>query len=188
MLGVKDSWAAGAEAPDAAECGARWYAVQCQPHRERIAVSHLANQDFEVFLPWRRKTRRHARKLETISVPFFPGYLFVRLDPTRNRWRSVNGTFGVVRLVCLGDKPSPAPVGVVEALKACCNDDGSLAWLADLVPGQKVRVIAGPFAELIGELESMSDSGRVRVLLEIMGGRTPVFLPHGSIAPAASVL
>ena len=95
--------------------GTRWYAVQCQPHRERLAASHLINQGFGVHLPLREKTRRHARKIETIRTPFFPGYLFARLDLSRDFWRSVNGTVGVVRLVTQGDRPTPVPIEIGRA-------------------------------------------------------------------------
>lgn len=168
--------------------GARWYAVQCQPHRERMAASHLRNQGFSVHLPLREKSRRHARRIETVRTPFFPGYLFVRLDLGRDFWRSVNGTLGVVRLVMQGDRPSPVPVGIVEALIEACDGDGLLHWMCELVPGQSVRVLSGPFAELMGELEHMTDAGRVRVLLNIMGGRTPVMLPRENVVPAESCL
>jgi len=177
---------AGGEAT--AEAASRWYAVQCQPHRERTAAAHLANQEFPVFLPLREKTRRHARKLETVRVPFFPGYLFVKLDLSRDRWRSVNGTLGVVRLVMQGQRPLAAPPGIIEALKENCDEAGILLWAADLTPGQAVRVLTGPFADLIGELERMTDTGRLRVLLDIMGGRTPVLLPRGTVVAADSVL
>jgi len=166
----------------------RWYAVQCQPHRERTAAAHLANQDFPVFLPLREKTRRHAHKIESVKVPFFPGYLFVQLDLSRDRWRSVNGTLGVSHLVMQGQRPLPAPAGIIEALQENCDDAGVLLWAADLVPGQAVRVLTGPFADLIGELERMTDTGRLRVLLDIMGGRTPVLLPRGTVVAADSIL
>ena len=167
---------------------ARWYAVQCQPHRERGAAVHLANQNFEAFLPYREKTRRHARKIETVRVPFFPGYLFVRLDLTRDRWRSVNGTFGVVRIVMQGERPAPAPRGVVEGLKDACGEDDMLCWQAALTLGQSVRVLTGPFTDFIGELDQLTDTGRVRVLLNIMGGGVPVFLPRAYVASAESCL
>jgi transcriptional antiterminator RfaH len=166
----------------------RWYAVQCQPHREGGAAVHLANQGFQAFLPRREKTRRHARKIETVRAPFFPGYLFVHLDLTCQRWRSVNGTFGVSRLVMQGDRPAPAPHGVVEALIDACGEDGVLRWQADLAVGKPVRVVVGPFSDLIGELEQLTDAGRVRVLLNIMGAGTPVCLPRTYVVPAESVL
>lgn len=166
----------------------RWYAVHCQPHRERGAASHLNNQDFHVFLPCRQKTRRHARKIETVRVPFFPSYLFIRLDLTRDQWRCVNGTFGVVRIVSQNDRPTPAPRGVIEALIESCSEDGLLRRQPKLEIGSKVRVLVGPFADFVGELDQMTDTGRVRVLLDLMGGHTPVFLPRTHVVPAGSCL
>ncbi len=161
----------------------RWYAVQCLAHRESAAQSHLENQSYSVFLPRRMKTRRHARKLETVLVPFFPNYLFVSLDVSRERWRSINGTYGVARLVMRGEVPAPAPVGVVEALRSACDERGVLSRSCELVDGQRVRILAGPFAELVGELERLDDSQRVRVLLDIMGGRFPVLVPRDHLVP-----
>ena len=166
----------------------RWYAVQCQPNRERTAAFHLANQGFSVFLPLREKARRHARRIDTVRVPLFPGYLFVCLDLDRDRWRSIGGTIGVVRLVMHGERPSPAPYGVVESLIEACNDEQIFHWQCELKPGQEIRVINGPFAELFGQLETMTDSGRLRVLLNIMGGQRPVLLPAEQVVAADSLL
>src|SRR5579862_8183633 len=78
--------------------GERWYAVHAQPFSELRAQGNLENQGFRTFVPKRHKTVRHARKLRTVESPFFPRYLFIVLDIERDRWRSVNGTFGVSRL------------------------------------------------------------------------------------------
>lgn len=164
----------------------RWYAVHCQPHRESAAAAHLKNQDFAVFLPKREKIVRHARKIEKVRRPFFPGYLFLNLDLDRERWRSINSTVGVVRIVMQNERPAPAPIGVIEALKAACGDDDILHVNADFSIGQKVRVIGGPFADFVGELDQLTDVERVRVLLDIMGGRTRVVLPREYLAPADS--
>jgi len=165
--------------------GKRWYAVQCLSHRESAAAAHLQNQDFVVFLPRRQKTRRHARKLETVLVPFFPGYLFVNLDLIHARWRSINGTYGAVRIVTQGDKPAPAPVGVIESLRAACDERGVLHLGPDVRAGQSVRILSGAFADFIGELECLDDAGRVRVLLDIMGGRVPLIVAREHIVPTS---
>ncbi len=130
------------------------------------------------------KTRRHARKLDTVFVPFFPNYLFVHLDLSRERWRSINGTYGVARVVMRGEMPAPAPIGVVEALRQACDERGVLIQGCDLSEGQRVRILAGPFADLIGELERLDDSQRVRVLLDIMGGRVPVLVDRHLLIPS----
>lgn len=168
--------------------GARWFAVQSLARRETRAAQHLSNQSFSVFLPCRRTTRRHARKLETIFQPFFPGYLFVHLDLTRDRWRSVNGTYGVVHLIMNGELPAPVPKGIVEALREASDEAGLLHSRTQLRVGQTVRVLEGPFTEFVGQLDRLDEGDRVRVLLEIMGGRVPVILPCESVEPAGGSL
>src|SRR5258705_10706704 len=96
----------------------RWYAVHTLPFAEARAEGQLHRQGFRTFQPKRHKTVRHARRLSTVEAPFFPRYLFIGLDLARDRWRSVNSTFGVSRLVMWGDQPHPVPHGVVEALIA----------------------------------------------------------------------
>jgi transcriptional antiterminator RfaH len=154
--------------------GVRWFAVHTQPHREFRANQQLENQGFQVFLPKRLKTIRHARKLTNVSAPFFPRYLFIQLDLSQHRWRSVNGSFGVSSLVMQGDLPHPVPHGVVEAMIASVDPAGLLCLSQHLSVGDRVRLAAGPFADKLGILDRLDDSGRVRVLLEIMGGTVRV--------------
>jgi transcription elongation factor/antiterminator RfaH len=162
----------------------RWYAVHTQPNRELRAKSQLENQGYEVFLPRCLKTVRHARKLTNVAAPFFPRYLFVRLDLVQHRWRSVNGTFGVISLVMQGEKPHPVPRGVVEAMIASVDTSGFLCFKESLVVGTQVRLAAGPFAEQLGILDRLDDSGRVRVLLDIMGAAIPVYVERKFVVTA----
>jgi transcription elongation factor/antiterminator RfaH len=164
--------------------GEFWYAVRTRPHREFRAQGQLAAQGFRTFLPRHRKSVRHARKLRTVSAPFFPRYLFVALDLSRDRWRSVNGTFGVMSLIMGQEGPSPVPRGVVENLIAACRAGGHIDLGAALVPGDRVRVLSGPFADLIGELIRIDGAGRVRVLLRLLGGEVPVSIAREALVPA----
>ncbi len=166
----------------------RWFVAQCQPHRERGAAVHLKRQDYETFLPMRVRTRRHARRIDTVLRPYFPGYIFISLDLEADEWRPINGTFGVVRLVMGGDRPAPVPYGIVEALKASCNDSNILEWQPLLSPGDAVRVATGPFADIVGTLDRLDGAARVRVLLNLLGGERPVWLPRSSVIPATSTL
>jgi transcription elongation factor/antiterminator RfaH len=173
-----------APAQPAFRAGPRWYAVHCLSHREGAAAAHLQNQDFAVFFPRRRKTRRHARRIETVLAPFFPGYIFVTLDLSRDRWRSVNGTYGVASLVMQGDRPAPVHGGVIEALQNSSGEDGVLHYEADLQPGQRVQIVQGPFTEFLGQLDQMDAAGRVRVLLDMLGRRTPIVMPRDGVISA----
>ena len=165
----------------------RWYVARTLPQREFHAARQLLNQNFRTFVPRFWKNRRHARKVETISAPLFPRYIFVVVDPRRDRWRSINGTLGVDRLLMYGGEPQAVPLGVVENLIAASDEQGNVRFDLHLKEGDAVKVTAGPFADLIGRLERLEDQGRVRVLLEILGGRVRVAIPPGLLAPAQDV-
>jgi transcription antitermination factor NusG len=165
--------------------GQRWYAVHTLPFAEARAEAQLENQNFHTFLPKRLKTIRHARKLSTAIAPFFPRYLFVALNLHRDRWRSVNGTFGVSSLIMAGDLPCPAPHGIVESMLAVADAEGALQLHSNLKVGAPVRLAAGPFAEQLGILDRLDDSGRIRVLLNIFGRQVAVCLNRTHVLPAA---
>ena len=163
----------------------RWFLVQALPKCERKAQWHLGAQGFRAYLPQIEKTVRHARQLRTVCAPLFPGYLFIMLDLTRDRWLSVRSTVGVARLFTHRDgRPVPVPAGIVEGFIA--HSEGELTRLdSGLVKGQQVRILRGPFAALIGRLERLDGTGRVQVLLEMMGTAVPVLLHRSALSPAA---
>jgi transcription elongation factor/antiterminator RfaH len=162
----------------------RWYVARSLARQEARAEFHLLMQGFRVFLPWTTRTVRHARKLRTIKSPVFPAYLFVALDPARDRWRSVNGTFGVASLIMAGEAPQPVPHGVVEDLLDYADENALLRLDRDLREGQAVRVIAGPFANAIGCLQRLDGKGRVQVLLDIMGGKVAAVIARSALEAA----
>ena len=171
--------------PPALADGERWYAVHTLPLNEARAEWHLGNQNFRTFMPKRRKTVRHARKLTNIEAPFFPRYLFVVLDISRHQWRCINGTYGVSSLVMCGDKPHPAPCGVVEALVASADAKGFLQLGQRLRFGGPVRLLAGPFAEHLAILDHLDEAGRIRVLLDIFGRKVAVTTEANNVLPLA---
>jgi transcription elongation factor/antiterminator RfaH len=165
----------------------RWYVARTLPQRELHAARQLNNQGFLTFVPRYWKNRRHARKVDTISAPLFPRYIFVVVDRTRDRWRSINGTLGVDRLLMYGGEPQAVPIGVVENLIADADTQGNVRFNFQFKQGDAVKVTAGPFADLVGQLERLDDNGRVRVLLEILGGKVRVALPQNFLAPVQEV-
>lgn len=168
-----------------AESRERWYAVLTQPNREAHAELHLRNQGYATYLPRRLKTARHARYVRTKHVAFFPRYLFVLLDCSRQQWRRVNSTFGVASLVMAGQEPLAVPRGVVEEFLSRSDAAGLLQPRHHFARGQRVRMMDGPLADQIGVLDRVDEIGAVRVLLEILGGPVPVRVSERSLWPIA---
>lgn len=163
--------------------GMRWYVVHTQPQNETRAEINLRRQGFATYLPRYQRTRRHARKTETVTRPLFPRYIFVGLDLARDRWRAIQSTFGVSNLVFAGDTPLAMPEGVVDQIRARESGEGfvTLGLPAGIGPGSRVRLIDGIFADSKGVLERIADDRRVAILLELLGREVRVFVPAASI-------
>jgi len=121
----------------------RWFVAQSLRNRENLAGLHLTAQNFLPFLPRFRKTVRHARKVRETTVPVFPSYIFLGVDLKGDRWRAINGTFGMAQLLSAGGRPLPVPEGVVDSIMACLDGGGFVRLEGGL---------SGPFARTIGVL------------------------------------
>ncbi len=148
-----------------------WYVVHTQPHGEERAQLNLERQGFDVYLPKYLRHRRHARRTEHVRRPLFPRYLFVRFDPERAQWRSINGTFGVAYLISHGDEPIAVPDKIVDAMQARHNDDDLVVLHSpdSFQPGQKLEIVDGPFAWRTGLFQRLDDNERVVLLLDLLG-------------------
>ena len=161
----------------------RWYAVHTQPQKEVRAELNLRQQGFSTYLPRYTRTRRHARRTETVTRPLFPRYLFVALDVARDRWRAVQSTFGVSNMILAGDLPASLPEGVVDDIRRREDALGfvKLGLPAGVAPGSAVRLLDGVFADYTGVLDRIADECRVTVLLKLLGRDVRVFVPAASI-------
>ena len=167
------------------ERGQRWFVARVLPHREASAQFNLHRQGYRSFAPGLRRTIRHARTMRNVIAPLFPGYIFVILDLSADRWRCVNSTIGVASLIMGVEQPTPVPPGIVEALVAATESSGTVRLDRDLEIGQKLRILSGPFAATLCRLAHLDDKGRVRVLLEFMGAEVSARLDRSCVAPIA---
>jgi len=166
--------------------GLRWYVVQTQANGEAKAAQNLLRQGYEIYLPRYLKRRRHARKVDFTARPLFPRYMFVAVDVASQRWRSIQSTFGVSRLVTNGDEPATVPEGVVQALMAREDENGfiRLDSKPTFAPGDKVRVLAGAFMDSAGLFNGLADHDRVSILLDMLGRKVRVLLDADMVAAA----
>jgi transcriptional antiterminator RfaH len=166
--------------------GPRWYVVQTQVNCEAKAAQNLQRQGYDIYLPRYLRRRRHARKVDFTAKPLFPRYMFVAIDMATQRWRAIQSTFGVSRLVCNGDDPALVPDGVVSVLKAREDEKGFIKMDAKpaFAPGDRVRVLAGAFMDNAGLFCGMADHDRVAILLDMLGRKVRVLLDADMVAAA----
>jgi hypothetical protein len=110
---------------------------------------------------------------------FSQGYLFVLIEL---QWHTARWSPGVVRIVLNGGTPAAVPDGVIAQLKEReVRGLIELPRLPKFHPGDRVRVLHGPFAGHIGLYAGMRPRERIEVLLALLGGHQRVTLPKGDV-------
>ena len=128
----------------------KWYAVSTRHQHERSAARILEYKQFEVFLPLYTALRRWQDRIKELSVPLFPGYLFVREEP--ERMLPVLTTPGVCCIVSYGGRPAAVPFSEIEDVRRIVQSALRVEPHPFLKCGDWVRVKYGPIAGVEGIL------------------------------------
>ncbi len=157
----------------------KWFVVHTQMRQERLALEHLEEQHFHVYMPRFKKIRSHARKVDEILAPLFPRYLFVAMDPAVGQWRSINGTRGVSYVLTAEGQPLWIASSIIDDLKSREDTQGllSIDSLSMFMQGDVLRVKEGAFEGHAGIFEKWSDQQRVQILLNFLGRELRVSVP-----------
>lgn len=152
-----------------------WIAVYTKANQETVALSNIERQGYQVYCPMIMRSRRHARKVEMVRRPLFPGYVFANLDNENLQWRPLLSTKGVNGVVRFGDKLGLMPQDLILQLKQC-EESNMLQQVAAprFAPGMKVRIVEGPFDNLIAEVLSLPENERIWLLLDLMGRKVRI--------------
>lgn len=146
-----------------------WYVLHTKSRFENVVTEGLQKKSLEVFLPKIKvPSKRRDRKL-MIDVPLFPGYLFVKTVLHPQAHLEVVKTVGAVRLVGSKDGPVPVLPDTIESLKIMVSSGCPIATGSRFQKGDRVMVVAGPFAGVNGLFVRYRGKGRVVVYIEALG-------------------
>lgn len=144
---------------------ARWYLIQSKPREDQRALGHLERQGFLCYRPTHTVERIRYDCRQALTESLFPGYFFIHLDRVRDNWHPIRFTRGVTRIVSFGNEPIPVADELIAGLRARVDDAESVPYL---VPGDRVLITEGPFAELEAIFVSTDGGERVTILLTLM--------------------
>jgi transcription antitermination factor NusG len=143
-----------------------WAVVQTYATCEARAVENLRRQYYEAFCPLLALPRRSDLS-RLVEAPLFPCYVFVSIAPEQP-WRSINNTYGVVRLLTDRSRELPRPLFVhddkiseILALSMTVEDPLPAGTLV------RVRGRANPFYDLVGTVMGMDKLMRVSVMMSV---------------------
>lgn len=146
----------------------RWVAINTHPHREQVAIENLMRQQFNVYCPTERRRVRHARRVQDVIRPLFPGYVFAEVPSDLAHWRSILSTYGVRAVIRYGDRPAFVEAGFIEGLRAREIDGVIAKPVTPYKVGQEIRLNGGPFDGLIATIVEMKEKDRLVLLMRLL--------------------
>lgn len=144
-----------------------WYAICTRHQHEKIAAKILEYKEFEVFLPVYKARRRWQDRVKEISVPLFPGYLFVKAG--REGYLPILTTPGVSSIVGCGGHPATIPFSEIDGVRRIVQSTLRVEPHPFLRCGDRVRVKCGPIAGVEGILLRTKNVARLVLSVEMLG-------------------
>lgn len=147
----------------------QWYVLHTRSRHESVVSEGLSKKSMDVFLPKIkvRSTRRDRKAM--IHIPLFPGYVFIHTDLHPHTHLEIVKTAGVVRLIGTHQGPVPVPGDAIDSLKIMVASEMPIATGHRLQPGDRVMVVNGPFAGVVGTFVRYRGQDRVVVNIEALG-------------------
>jgi transcriptional antiterminator RfaH len=163
--------------------GAGWIVINTHVNQEHIAIENLARQNFAAYCPMLLKRRSHARRVEQVRRPLFPGYMFADVDPSRDNWRPILSTAGVRSVVRFGQSFGCVGESFISELRACEKDGVIVRPAVQYKIGQKVR-LASPFEGVVAVILDLDEKDRLTVLMDLMQRPVRAKVKAAEVTPA----
>jgi transcriptional antiterminator RfaH len=163
-----------------------WYAMRSKPNKEEFLAGQLRGYGVEVYFPALRvkPVNPRAKKIR----PYFPNYLFVRVDLDEVNMSDLQWMPGASGLVSFAGEPASVPDFLIAALRrqVDLHNEAFQEQRKNFKPGEPIVIQEGPFAGYEAIFDTrISGQDRVRVLLKLLQSRqVPVELSDHQIRRA----
>ena len=141
----------------------QWHAVYTKSRWEKKVADQLNKLNIENYCPLNKVVRQWSDRKKTVEEPLFTSYVFVKIST--KEIPKIRQVFGVVNFVYWLGRPAKIPANEIATIKEFLNNYLNVK-LEPLVLNLKdtVRIVNGPFADIEGDVVSISRK-TVRVLL-----------------------
>ena len=170
----------------------KWYVVHTQTGSEekaraglesRMAKTALKNYVGEIIVPTEQVAEIRGGKKRISSRKFFPGYILLKMEMSKESWYLVKSTPGITGFIGSGNKPSPlTDLEVQNILKRTQDTETKPSPKIVFEIGEPIRIAQGPFANFNGSVvEVYPDRGKLKVSVSIFGRSTLVELEYWQV-------
>lgn len=160
-----------------------WFAVWTQSRQEKIAAAMLESLGVIHFLPLKSAVHRWSDRNQTVSTPLFNGYLFVRLNPSKDSKLQVLKAPGVAGLVGNQTGPLPIPDYEIENIRIVIAQKVQYCASSSIPVGNRVRVMRGVLAGVEGTLLRTHDDSKLVISIEMIQQSVVVSISASDVEP-----
>ena len=161
--------------------GLHWYVLKTKPRSEERAYNYLEQHGVKAFLPWMETSQSNAGNGSKKVKPLFSNYLFAQFDLNQN-YPLVKWGKGVDKIIGFGKYPTPLADEVITIIKDRTDENNIVKKAYNLSINDPIRITSGPLKDLLGIFDQwVSDSGRIRVLLTLIGYQPKVELHYSQV-------
>jgi transcriptional antiterminator NusG len=169
------------------EAMARWIVATCRPGSEEGIARELDEVGIVTWCPKEHLRTRPRRKLKPVDIyrPYFGGYLFVRVIPTREAFAGVLAASRLVGIMGREGQPFLMPEKLMNVLILAAKKDELDQQDKPKMPvrvGQRVDIHSGPFANFQATVRRLiPERWKVEAEVSLFGRMTPIELDVDSI-------
>ena len=165
-----------------------WYGVWTRSNCERLVAAQLEAKGFPPFLPEMRIRSKRRGAAQVVSVPMFPGYLFVHDALDKQRYVELLQVRGIVRVLEDGwTRLTPIPDADIAAIQRLVESDVPVFGYPHLAAGERVSIVEGPLTGLEGVfVRGKAISGSFVISIDLLGRSVAVELDATAVAPVSS--
>lgn len=160
-----------------------WYVVQTKTGKETTAAVAIAAKGFQVFAPQRSVRIAHARRIDTVSRPLFPRYIFAAFIEKDQTYGVIRYARGVAHLLCdIDGVPQPVPDAVMDAIRERENTLKAKKgeYRTGYQAGDEIKITVGPWADFTGKYVGET-KGKVSIIITIFNRPTLIELPINAV-------
>lgn len=160
-----------------------WCAIYTRHQHEKAVSDMLEVKGFEVFLPLYASVRRWKDRKKLLSLPLFPGYVFVR--GAIERRLPILSTPGVHMIISRGERVETVPEDQIAAIRRTVQGQFRVEPHPFLRCGERVRVIRGSLEGVEGVLIRKKNMCRLILSVDMLAQSVAVEIDAMDVAPVA---
>jgi transcription antitermination factor NusG len=147
---------------------AQWYCIQTRPRHEKKVNEDLQSLGFSTYLPLMDQIHQWSDRRQSVEVPLFPRYLFLRSEYTAQVHHAVIRRWGVNQFVGIRGIALPIPDHEIASIEILLRRHVPVEPHPFLKVGERVRCKGGALDGLEGILVAKNRDYSLVVSIELL--------------------